>query len=81
MLVLVNGVLHEGDEIVVCGFQVRISALLPCLSCYYVISCLTDMHVQGPIHTTIRSLLTPHPMKELRVKVRSWKFFLDKYSV
>ncbi|KAI3733097.1 hypothetical protein L1987_64315 [Smallanthus sonchifolius] len=37
-VVLVNGVLHEGDEIV------------------------------GPIHTTIRSLLTPHPMKELRVK-------------
>ncbi|KAF5787295.1 putative protein-synthesizing GTPase [Helianthus annuus] len=42
-VVLVNGVLHEGDEIVVCGFQ-------------------------GPIHSRIRSLLTPHPMKELRVK-------------
>ncbi|CAI9290661.1 unnamed protein product [Lactuca saligna] len=42
-VVLVNGVLHEGDEIVVCGFQ-------------------------GSIHTTIRSLLTPHLMKELRVK-------------
>ncbi|TXG53314.1 hypothetical protein EZV62_022483 [Acer yangbiense] len=36
-VVLVNGVLHEGDQI-------------------------------GPIVTTIRALLTPHPMKELRVK-------------
>ncbi|XP_058204345.1 eukaryotic translation initiation factor 5B-like [Rhododendron vialii] len=42
-VVLVNGVLHEGDQIVVCGMQV-------------------------PIVTTIRALLTPHPMKELRVK-------------
>nr|KYP50553.1 Eukaryotic translation initiation factor 5B [Cajanus cajan] len=37
-VVLVNGVLHEGEQIV------------------------------GPIVTTIRALLTPHPMKELRVK-------------
>ncbi|KAE8037969.1 hypothetical protein FH972_010518 [Carpinus fangiana] len=37
-VVLVNGVLHEGDQIV------------------------------GPIVTSIRALLTPHPMKELRVK-------------
>nr|XP_025886073.1 eukaryotic translation initiation factor 5B-like [Solanum lycopersicum] len=42
-VVLVNGVLHEGDQIVVCGMQ-------------------------GPIVTSIRALLTPHPMKELRVK-------------
>ncbi|PSS31720.1 Eukaryotic translation initiation factor 5B like [Actinidia chinensis var. chinensis] len=42
-VVLVNGVLHEGDQIVVCGMQ-------------------------GPIVTSVRALLTPHPMKELRVK-------------
>ncbi|XP_058769868.1 eukaryotic translation initiation factor 5B-like isoform X2 [Vicia villosa] len=42
-VVLVNGVLHEGDQIVVPGMQ-------------------------GPIVTSIRALLTPHPMKELRVK-------------
>ncbi|XP_073146136.1 eukaryotic translation initiation factor 5B-like [Henckelia pumila] len=42
-VVLANGVLHEGDHIVVCGLQ-------------------------GPIVTSIRALLTPHPMKELRVK-------------
>lgn len=42
-VVLVNGVLHEGDTIVVCGLQ-------------------------GPIVTSIRALLTPPPMKEIRVK-------------
>ncbi|CAL9215753.1 unnamed protein product [Arabidopsis halleri] len=42
-VVLVNGVLREGDQIIVCGSQ-------------------------GPIVTTIRSLLTPYPMNETRVK-------------
>ncbi|XP_019094116.1 PREDICTED: eukaryotic translation initiation factor 5B [Camelina sativa] len=42
-VVLVNGELHEGDQIVVCGLQ-------------------------EPIVTTVRALLTSHPMKESRVK-------------
>nr|GEX90620.1 eukaryotic translation initiation factor 5B-like [Tanacetum cinerariifolium] len=52
-VILVNGVLHKRDEIVVCGFQ-------------------------GPIHTTIRSLLTPRPVKELHTKMRETTFITKK---
>jgi len=42
-VILINGVLKEGSQVVLCGLN-------------------------GPIVTNIRALLTPHPMKEMRVK-------------
>jgi translation initiation factor 5B len=65
-VVLVNGVLRQGDTIVVCGMQGL--SFSPCLLLTVVIP-LCLLLFAGPIVTNIKALLTPPAMMEIRVKV------------
>ena len=82
-VVLVNGVLHEGDQIVFCSLQASSKLSFSLRFVDLLVSELLIIYFasQGPIVTTIRALLTPHPMQDLRVKVRFRFFYLLLFSL